>query len=104
MEELELARREIDRIDGALAELFEARMACAARIADWKQTRDLPILDPAREAAVIAKNTARLKDPALIPYYTSLLEKLMELSRAYQAARMAEKEAVHGADDPHSRP
>ena len=84
MDQLQRARAEIDRIDGELARLFEARMAAAAEIAACKQARGLPVRDPAREAEVLARNSARIKDPALRLHFAALLERLMAESRAYQ--------------------
>lgn len=90
MDRLEAARLEIDRIDGEMAALFEARMKAAAEIAAWKRQQGLPVLDRAREREVLARNTARLEDPALRPRYAPVLETLMAQSRAYQRELGAE--------------
>ena len=90
MDRLEAARREIDRIDGELAALFEARMRAAAEIAAWKREQGLPVLDRARERQVLARNTARIENPALRPRYAALLETMMAQSRAYQRELGAE--------------
>ncbi len=84
MEELRRPRAEIDRIDGELARLFEARMAAAAELAARKQALGLPIRDPAREREVLETAGARIADPALRPRFTALMECLMAQSRAYQ--------------------
>ncbi len=88
MEELERLREEIDEIDGALAELFARRMSAAAKIAAWKQARKLPVRDPAREAQLLDRGAARMEDPALRPYFRSLQQELMALSRSYQESLM----------------
>ncbi|NCB31464.1 MAG: bifunctional chorismate mutase/prephenate dehydratase, partial [Clostridia bacterium] len=67
---LESARAAINRIDGELRSLFSARMEEAAKVAAYKAEHGLPILDEAREAAVLEKNLAGLHpDDPLRPYY-----------------------------------
>ena len=85
MEELESARRAIDEIDGQMAALFEARMAQVARVAAYKQEHDIPVLDASREQQVIERNTARIRDAALRPYYQEFQQAAMAVSRQYQA-------------------
>ena len=97
MEELRQARESIDRIDAELARLFEARMAEAAKIAAWKQANHRPIRDPAREQELLARNTARIGDPALRPHFAAVLEALMAESRAYQAATQAAAQRAQAA-------
>lgn len=76
-------RKEIDVIDDKLIELFKQRMDVAAKIADYKKSNNLPILDAQRErekiAAVMEKAPEDYRD------YASLLYSLIfELSRSYQ--------------------
>ena len=85
MEELERARHAIDEIDAQMAALFEQRMAQVARVAAYKQEHDIPVLDAAREEQVIEKNTARIRDAALRPYYAEFQKAAMAVSRQYQA-------------------
>ena len=65
MRTLEELRVEIDRIDQQMVQLFEERMQVVAEVMAVKKAAGLPILDASREEAVVAKNTARLRDPAL---------------------------------------
>ena len=88
MENLDQCREEINRIDEAVAHLFEERMKVAAKVAAYKKEKGLPVLDREREKAVLEKNSAYIKDPELKPYYTAFQEKVMEVSRAYQAQLM----------------
>ena len=85
MDKLDEARAAIDRIDAQMAALFEARMAAAAAVAAYKKEHALPVLDSAREAAVVEKNLARLKNKELEPFYAAYLRHQMALSRQYQA-------------------
>ena len=90
MRTLEELRVEIDRIDQQMVQLFEKRMQVVAEVMAVKKAAGLPILDASREEAVVAKNTARLSDPALADYYERLIRQMMALSREYQAKLMAE--------------
>ena len=81
-------RVEIDRIDQQMVQLFEERMQVVAEVMAVKKAAGLPILDASREEAVVAKNTARLSDPALADYYERLIRQMMALSREYQAKLM----------------
>ena len=88
MRTLEVLRVEIDRIDQQMVQLFEERMQVVAEVMAVKKAAGLPILDASREEAVVAKNTARLRDPALAGYYERLIRQMMALSREYQAKLM----------------
>lgn len=88
MRTLEELRVEIDRIDQQMVQLFEERMQVVAEVMAVKKAAGLPILDASREEAVVAKNTARLRDPALSGYYERLIRQMMALSREYQAKLM----------------
>ncbi len=85
MKSLEEARREIDSIDSAMAELFCRRMRVAEDVALYKKEYGLPVLDPDREAQVIKKNSDRIDDAVLKEYYISFLQDTMRVSRAYQS-------------------
>lgn len=104
MDELQKARARIDEIDAQLAELFVQRMEAAAQIAAWKKDRGLPVRDPAREAEVLAKNEARIADPALRPWYRGVQEALFAASREYQTALQAREEQPAPAPEPAPAP
>lgn len=93
MDRLSSERERIDRIDEEMARLFEERMAAAARIAAWKREKGLPVRDEAREQEVLARNTARIGNPALRPHYAAVLRRVMAESRSYQHA-LLEPEAL----------
>ncbi len=89
MDELQKAREQIDRIDREMARLFAERMAAVAEVAAYKQAHGLPVLDAKREEAVIAKNSARVEDEALKPFYVEFLRDTMKTSRHYQRRILA---------------
>lgn len=53
--ELERLRQEIENIDRELIRLIKERVDLAREVGKTKRGSDLPILDPAREAAVVRR-------------------------------------------------
>ena len=81
---LEEARKIINEVDTQMAELFVKRMKASEAVYEYKKEHGLPILDEAREAQVIEKNSALIKDEIFKGYYMDYLKHLMSVSRAYQ--------------------
>ena len=96
---LQRARKTINEVDAQMAELFEKRMEAVRQVLAYKKEHNLPILDAAREQAVIEKGCARIQDPVLKPYYEELLVKQMELSRRYQKRCWTKPGKNHGKFD-----
>ncbi|NCE65855.1 bifunctional chorismate mutase/prephenate dehydratase [Pseudoflavonifractor sp. 524-17] len=95
MDQLEQYRREIDRIDGALVELFLKRMEVTGQVGAWKQANGVPVLDAARERRVIAAKTALTSDPSRRSDLAELYAAIMAISRRQQRALVQE-----GREDP----
>ena len=95
MDLLQQARGQIDEIDAQMAALFERRMQAVADVVRYKAQTGKPVFDAAREAAVLDKNTARLQDPELRPYYRAFLQEAMSVSRAYQRAALGRDTAAY---------
>lgn len=53
--DLELIRKEIDKMDQQLAEVLENRLQLVMQVAAYKKAKGLPVKDKNREASVIAK-------------------------------------------------
>ncbi len=85
MDKLTEARRIIDQVDGEMAKLFCRRMEAVKTVAEAKKEKGLQIFDPEREAEVVRKNSARVEDDSLKPYYIDYLNANMAISRAYQS-------------------
>ncbi len=85
---LEKARREIDAADAEMAALFCRRMDAVREVAAYKKAHGLPVLDAAREAAVIEKNAARLADQSYVEYYKDFIRNVISLSRDFQRAAL----------------
>lgn len=84
MSKLDTARAEISRIDKEMAQLFEQRMEAAKLVAEHKMEHGLPILDAAREQALIERNSAYIHDPVIREYYVQFLQSTMDVSKSYQ--------------------
>ena len=84
MDLLQEARTIINQVDAQMAALFVQRMRAAEMVAQYKKIHALPILDKAREEAVIRRNAALVEDEALRELYIAFLRETMALSRQYQ--------------------
>lgn len=88
MNELENARKEINRIDEEMAKLFESRMKVCETIAAYKKERGLSVRDGAREAALIERNRQYIGDAKIESYYVPFLKNMIALSCTYQTGLM----------------
>ena len=84
---LDKARKIINDVDCKMRELFIKRMQAAEMVAEYKKERGLGILDSAREAEVISRNSESIEDDVIREYYVSFLKNNMSVSRAYQSRR-----------------
>ena len=84
MDCLEGLRVQIDNIDSCLVDLFEMRMSIALKIASYKMKNGLPILNEKREAEVIEKNLAKLKNKGFEAELIEFFKTLMHLSKQVQ--------------------
>ena len=81
--ELSELRREIDAIDDQLVDLFCRRMEIAAKVAQYKKEKNLPIFVPEREQEIL-KKVSEQSDPEFESYSRTFFSTLFELSRDYQ--------------------
>ena len=84
MNKLEEARLIINEVDLEMIELFKKRMKASKMVAEHKKENNLPVLDKAREEALIAKNVSHLNDKELEKYYLTFLEGVLTASKDYQ--------------------
>ena len=84
MNKLEQARLIINEVDLKMIELFKERMKAALMVAEYKKENNLPVLDKAREEALINKNVSYLNDKELEKYYLTFLEGMLTASKDYQ--------------------
>lgn len=83
MNDLQNARRTIEKIDAEMAELFEKRMKAAHTVAEYKKENAMPIYDKKREDELIAKNSEFVSFEYQ-PYYRSFIKNVMDVSKSYQ--------------------
>lgn len=85
MNELEMSRKEISRIDAEMASLFEQRMKVCGDIAEYKRKCGLSVRDTAREAELIERNCGLIENADVESYYVQFMRKTIDLSCAYQS-------------------
>lgn len=86
---LEEVRKNIDRVDGKIRELFVERMGLADQVARIKAQTEDTIYKPEREALILEKQSKDM-DPHLVKEYKALVKRIMEISRKYQYGRTLE--------------
>ena len=84
MNKLEQERLIINEVDSKMIELFKERMNAARMVAEHKKENNLPVLDKAREEALIKKNIELLNDKELEQYYLTFLEGMLTASKDFQ--------------------
>ena len=96
MEDIKNLREEINEIDAQTVELFKKRMSVAARVAEYKKEHSLPILDAARERALLA----RISDMAgkeFDGYARTLYHTMLDVSRAYQYSKLGARSETYAS-------
>lgn len=83
-DKLQQARNIINDVDKEMAKLFVKRMEAAKLVAEHKKEHGMPILDAAREAQVISRNSQYVEDDELRSFYVNFLQNTMEISKNYQ--------------------
>ncbi len=83
---LDECRKEIDKINNEILDLFLRRMEVSTKVADYKRANNLPILQPKREQQIL-DHIAEKSGEELARYSTALFSNIMSLSRAYQSGR-----------------
>ncbi len=94
--ELDLSklREEINSVDCEMVELFKRRMTIAASVAEYKKANNLPVLDAARERALLS----RISDMAgeeFDGYARTLYHTMLDVSRAYQYTKLNSESKVY---------
>ncbi len=76
-------RQQINDIDDEMTRLFNKRMNVALEVAKYKQEKNMPVLDKARERDVMER-AAAASDPDIENYTRILYSDIFNMSRAYQ--------------------
>lgn len=80
-------RSQIDEIDKELVELFKRRMNVSAAVSEYKRERGLPVLDGARERAILSR-IGELSGEEFDAYARTLYATILDISRAYQHTKL----------------
>jgi chorismate mutase len=88
-QEIEEARREIDQIDDAIVDLLVQRSRSAVRIGRAKRREGVPVRDPAREAAVLARLVERARGKLDALAIERVFDRIMELTRSLEEKEQA---------------
>jgi chorismate mutase len=99
---LQSLREEIDRIDEVIVRLLDRRARCAYAIGRLKHAEGLPIYEPRREAAVIARVkelNIRLGGPLDEHAIARLYERIMDEARRIQRLEAKREPEPESPDD-----
>jgi monofunctional chorismate mutase len=85
--DLKELRQEINETDREIVELFKKRMGIAASVAEYKKQNGLPVLDKAREEALLEKISALSGD--MSEYTHEIYLEILKQSKEYQKKLIA---------------
>ena len=91
---LEQMREEINQIDQKLVDLFRRRMELSKSIGAYKQERQLPVQDPARERELLGR-VAEQAGEELSEYAQSVYQTILAVSRSYQNAESTRRSGTY---------
>ncbi len=91
---LEQMREEINQIDQELVDLFRRRMELSKSIGAYKQERQLPVQDPARERELLGR-VAEQAGEELSEYAQSVYQTILAVSRSYQNAESTRRSGTY---------
>ena len=80
--EIKDLRDTIDSLDKEIVELLVKRMSVSAEVAAYKRQNDMPVLDKAREAALLEKISSLSGN--MSKYTHEIYLEILKQSRAYQ--------------------
>ena len=80
-------REERNETDEEIVRLFKKRMAIASGVAEYKKEHGLPVLDAARERALLEKISV-LAGEEMDGYARTLYRTMLDVSRAYQYTKL----------------
>ena len=87
-------REEINEIDREIVELFKRRMNYASLVAQYKAENGLPVLDAARERALLTK-ICNMAGEELDTYALTLYNTMLDVSKAYQHKILTTSSVIH---------
>lgn len=79
-------RNKIDLIDAEIVRLYAMRMSVSEQIAEYKKENGLPVLDSAREKALLDR-VSSLAGKELEEYTRTVYESILSTSREHQSKK-----------------
>lgn len=95
--DLQECRKELDRIDSQMVQLFEERMEIAGKVAEDKIRSGKRVLDKKREQEKLATLSAMASTEFNSRAVRELYEQIMAISRRYQYRLMDDAGQMHGS-------
>ncbi len=83
--DLEKLRVEINSLDKQIVELLEKRMSVSKRVGEYKEQRELPVLNINRELEVIKKVLSQLHNKSYSEQLANIYFEIMKTSRSLQS-------------------
>ena len=87
-------REEINETDEEIVALFKKRMNIAASVAEYKKEHGLPVLDAARERALLER-ISQMAGEEFGGYARTLYHTMMDVSKAYQQTKLNPESAIY---------
>ncbi len=94
--DLNKLREEINQVDRDMVELFKKRMSISASVAEYKKENGLPVLDAARERALLGR-VSDMAGEEFDGYARTLYHTMLDVSRAYQYTKLNSQSEVYEA-------
>ena len=92
--DLKELRKNIDEIDRELVDLFVRRMSISAEVAEYKREVGMPVLDPARERALLER-VSNMSGDEFERYTRTLYSTILDLSRSYQHKKLSNTSSTY---------
>lgn len=92
--DLNVLREDINETDRQIVELFRHRMNIAASVAEYKKQKGLPVLDAARERALLTR-ISEMAGEEFDTYACTLYHTMLDVSRAYQHTKLCPESELY---------
>ena len=77
---LEEIRKEIDRVDGEIARLFEERLDIVLKVVEYKRKNNMEVKDETREEKILKKCEERIKNPVYVKGMKKIMREIMDFT------------------------
>lgn len=86
--DLEEARRAIDSVNTQLVPLLEQRMDAVVEVTRYKREHGLPVLDAAREQAVLDRVSQSVQNKEYVPAVRAVFQAIMDAAKEFEAEHL----------------